>query len=552
MELFGKKLSIDALKNAVTDAAAKATDAIQSVDLNGSIASVKEAAISATERVTEVTKIACATAKDKAVNVYESVSEDVRMFDYTELSRAEYYKERYTHYKDLSSKAVSDGFRATFEVDKSTMGMVDDVRNRLPVPAKTIDDIFDQCRQEAMRRAIASFGLGGTLKDIDSRSEAKYQNLSESYKEFKDRSGPSMTDDPNFASMKNTRYDARERWVQLEDGYNKNQPLDPYSADIEHVIAKKEFYDDRLLRVGTTDDEFYSLINSSENLVFADSSFNRAMQEKNINDFLAKRGRQDPRDPNLVQVDVPQSDGSIKTVTVNRNDIEEAFNRAEEKRNEHRVSAAMEVGMTVVKTGAAMAAQQVVGLIVLETIDIFLDEIRSFAANGRVISEDGLLKNMKDAKARVQQRLADRFEERQIWARAKSLGIEAGVAGALSVIPQILISIILKMPSFLLALIRECTLSTVRCVRILASDDVEKYESIKIILAGAAAAIVGIYVGRVVSSAIAGVPLLNRFNAQVSDVLTGLMVTAVPLTAIYAFERNKRKFNFLIFRDDHS
>jgi len=352
--------------------------------------------------------------------------------------------------------------------------------------------------------------------------------------------------------MKNTRYDARERWVQLEDGYNKNQPLDPYSADIEHVIAKKEFYDDRLLRVGTTDDEFYSLINSSENLVFADSSFNRAMQEKNINDFLAKRGRQDPRDPNLVQVDVPQSDGSIKTVTVNRSDIEEAFDRAEEKRNEHRVSAAMEVGMTVVKTGAAMAAQQVVGLIVLETIDIFVDEIRSFAVNGRVISEDGLLKNMKDATARVQQRLADRFEERQIWARAKSLGIEAGVAGALSVIPQILISIILKMPSFLLALIRECTLSTVRCVRILASDDVEKYESIKIILAGAAAAIVGIYVGRVVSSAIAGVPLLNRFNAQVSDVLTGLMVTAVPLTAIYAFERNKRKFNFLIFRDDHS
>lgn len=547
MELFGKKLSIDAMKNAVADAAAKVTDTVQSIDFSESIASVKETAISATERVTEVTKVACATAKEKAVIVYESASEDVRTFDYSQLSRVEYYKERYTHYEDLSSKAVSESFRATFEVDKSTMGMVDDVRNRLPVPAKTIDDIFDQCRQEAMRRAIASFGLGGTLKDIDSRSEAKYNNLSESYKEFKDRSGFSMTDDPNFASMKDARYDAQERWVQLEDGYHKNQPLDPRSADIEHVIAKKEFYDDRLLRVGTTDDEFYSLINSSENLVFADSSFNRAMQEKNINDFLAKRGRPDPFDSNLVQVDILQKDGSIKTVTVNRNDIEDAFNRAEEKRSEHRISAAMEVGMTVVKTGAAMAAQQVVGLIVLETIDIFVDEIRSFAVSGRVISEDGWLKNTKDATARVQQRLADRFEERQIWARARSLGIEAGVAGALSVIPQILISLILKMPSFLLALIRECTLSTVRCVRILTSDDVDKFESIKIILAGAAAAIVGVYVGRVVSSAIAGVPLLNRFNTQVSDVLTGLMVTAVPLTAIYTFERNKQKLSFMTF-----
>ena len=183
-------------------------------------------------------------------------------------------------------------------------------------------------------------------------------------------------------------------------------------------------------------------------------------------------------------------------------------------------------------------------LIVLETIDIFVDEIRDLAVKGRIINEDGWLKNVQDTTERIRQRLNERFEERQIWARAKSLGIEAGVAGAVSVIPQILISLILKMPTFVLAMIRECTMSIVRCVRVLSSDGVNKLESIQVILAGTASAIVGLYVSRAISSAIAGVPLLNRFNTQVTEVLTGLVVTAVPLTAIYAFEQNKQKLRF--------
>lgn len=545
MGLFDKKLSFSAMKDAVANAAAKVSETVQSEDAKGAIGRLREVAVSVTERTTEVTKTAYAATKEKAVNSYELVSEEVRNFDYTDLRRLEYYQERCGHYTELGSKKVTEYFHATFEVDKSTMEMVDAVRSRLPVPAKTVDDIFEQCKREAMRRAIAAFALGGVVQDIDSHSEAKYANLSESYKQFSDRSGNAMTDDPNFASMSDTRSEARANWTQLQDGYSKDEPLDPFSADIEHVIAKKEHYDDGLIRVGTTDDEFYSLINSQENLIFAEFSLNRSMKDTNIHDYLDKRGRPDPIDPNLIHVDITQADGIIKTVTVNRQDIEEAYDRADAKRNEHRLAAAKEVGITVVKTGAVMAAQQVVGLIVLETIDIFVDEIRSFAVNGRVINGDGWLQNTQDATARIHQRLAERFEERQILARAKSLGIEAGVAGALSVIPQILISLIVKMPSFVLALIRECTLSIVRCVRVLTSNDADKFESIKVIAAGATAAIVGVYVGRAISNAISGVPLLNRFNVQVTDVLTGLLVTAVPLTAIYTFEQNKNKLSFI-------
>ena len=82
--------------------------------------------------------------------------------------------------------------------------------------------------------------------------------------------------------------------------------------------------------------------------------------------------------------------------------------------------------------------------------------------------------------ARLVQRAGDDVSEAGVDGaeRARTLGIESGVAGALSVIPQILISMIVKTPAFVLAIIRESTLSVVQCVRILASDDANKLDSV--------------------------------------------------------------------------
>ena len=140
--------------------------------------------------------------------------------------------------------------------------------------------------------------------------------------------------------------------------------------------------------------------------------------------------------------------------------------------------------------------------------------------------------------------MSQRFEEKQIWSKATSLGIEAGVSGALSVIPQILISTLTRLPAFALGIIREGTLSCIRSTRILASDDQNKLQSISIIMASTASAVVGLYVSRVISAGITSVPLLNRFNNQITSVLSGLTVTAVPLIAIYVFDQNKKNLVF--------
>ncbi|MDI2590714.1 hypothetical protein POF45_04590 [Pseudomonas sp. 681] len=539
------KAAIASMKDALSEATTKVTETVSSFDVKDAALSVKSAAISAAEKTRDTSLNAYSVTREKTVSTYTVVSDSVRGFDFAALQRADYYKDTFTQYKDLGSTKVSAYFRSTFEIEKSTMEMVEGIRSSLPVPARTVDDIFTQCKREAMRRAIASFALGGVMQDMDNHSAAKYENLSDSYKAFSQRTGAAMFDDPNFAAMYNTRDDARKQWTQLENGYHKDLTLDPWGADVEHVVARKDYYDDLLLRAGTTDDDFFTLINSRENLVFADASLNRSLQDRNIHEYLAQNGTPHADNPDLIDVKIKSSG---RMVTVCKSDIDEAFTKAEENRNHHRLQAAKEIGTTVAMTGATMAAQQVVGLIVLETIDIFVDEIRELTVNGRILNEDGWLQNTWDSTARIQQRLNERFEEKQIWTRARSLGLEAGVAGALSVIPQILISLIIKMPAFVLALVRECTLSLVRCVRILLSKDSEKMDAIAVVLAGTASAIVGVYVGRVISNALAGVPLLNNFNNQITSVLTGVLVTAVPLTAIYTFDQNKNKLKFVTSR----
>ncbi len=114
------------------------------------------------------------------------------------------------------------------------------------------------------------------------------------------------------------------------------------------------------------------------------------------------------------------------------------------------------------------------------------------------------------------------MKKKQIWSKARDLGIEAGVSGALSVIPQILISTLIKLPGFILGMIREGTLSCVRSAGILTSTDQNKSQSISIIMASTASAVAGLYISRIISTGISSVPLLNRFDNQITSVLSEL------------------------------
>jgi len=448
--------------------------------------------------------------------------------------------------KDWASDLLTRGiegstayFKRTFEVDKSTMDLIDDLRSRLPTPVSTVDEIFDQCRDEATRRAIAVFMLTPVLDNIDERSALKYDKLSDDWQSFRTAKDSAKTigvQHPNYKAMKD---DIAAEGTVVSNGYNRDDPLIKQNGnvDVEHVTSRKELFSDPLLGIGLTKEELGDVMNDNRNLVYADYKTNSQKSDLDLKDWVDKY--KDEYQPDNDKIVITLRSSGEKRV-LDKRDLEQAYKKSKEAVKEARVAAAVEVSSAVVKTGAAMAIQQIVGLIVVETLDVFMDEIKTF----KLMTEDGLISDVKEKTERIRSRLNERFEERQIWSRARELGVEAGVAGALSVLPQILISLFLKMPAFVYAIIRESTLSVVRSIRVLCSNDEGKLDSLKVIMFGTASAIAGVYVQRVISTAVSGVPLLNRFNPQISSVMSGMIVMAIPLVAIYSFEQSKQSLMF--------
>ncbi|MDR1657841.1 MAG: hypothetical protein LBT47_09865 [Deltaproteobacteria bacterium] len=520
------------LKKSASTAKDKALDTASSVANNSSLQGLKEKATAAVTSTVDY-------GKDKIIETKDIIQSKIENLDKEKLTEFNFYSTKFKEYTSLGASKVTSAFKSTFEVDKTTSEIIEDLRKRLPIPASGIGDIFEQCKKEAFQRAISAFFLAPIVSGLDERSAAKYSNLSESYQEF--RSGNRLNDDPNFAKLSDERYEARKQFQTLEDGYNSQNQLDPYSADIEHIVPKKQFYDNFLLRIATTDDQIIEEMNSEENLIFADSSLNRSKQSTDLLEYLDKNGTPDPLDDDIIHIEINGDD-----VTVNRAEAEEKYERVQSKILGMKIEAMKEIGLTVVNSATKLAVQQVVGLLVVETIDIFVDEIKDMTVNGNFFTADTFAQSAIDRKNRLQTKLAERFEERQIMSRAKELGIERGIAGALSIIPQILISLIVKTPAFMLSIIRESTLSAVRCLRILFDPTIDKFAAIKVVMAGTATAVLSVYVARIISNAIIPVPILNFCNSQVTEVLTGVFVTALSLSTIYCLEKNKTKLLFAI------
>lgn len=529
------------LSNKAAELASSSTDAVMNFDYEGAQNSIKDKALivgenisnAATSSVEAIKNFDIEGVKNHALVKFEQLSGDISDFKDKSIDAITKFdfdeaKESASQFSLRSVTKLNQYFRTTFELDKTTFEMVDEIRNRLPTPASSMDEIYEQCRNEAIRRAIAAFMLGNI---IDDRSQAKYDKLSDSYDTYRTTQRDTFGNYPAPEELANSR----DENILLND-YNPDGKLlhQEGKASVDHVTSRKEIFSSLLLKAGLTNEELGQVVNHPANLKLMVQNLNSQKSDMDMYEWLAKFSRPHPDDPTKLIVTIRSSS---KEFIVDKKAVDDMYKESKDHIRNAKIQAAKEIGATVVLTGATMAAQQVVGLIVVETIDVFMDELKRV----KLVSSDGLIEELKNSQNRLTQNLNERFEQRQIWSRAKSLGIEAGVAGALSVIPQILISLVLKMPAFAYAIIRESTLSVVRAVRVLSSNDEDKFATLQVILFGAASAVAGIYVQRVISQAIVAVPLLNRFNSQVSGILTGVLVTAIPLAAIYTFEQNKSK-----------
>ncbi|CAN7178820.1 hypothetical protein [Caballeronia sp. LjRoot31] len=530
--MFGNKLASlgSGLKDSLNEAKNKVVAAAENIEMPAALTDLTDMA---TSRVSEV----YTAGKGQAARLTAAASEKLGEIDYDALKCSDTYVTKFHKYKDLGTEKVTAYYRSTFEVDKTTLEMISDLRSRLPARAKDVEDIFERVKREAFQRAISAFCLAPLMSSLDDKLAGRYANLSVSYNEYKQQP---LDNHPNYAKFENERSDALPL-TPVENGYNSGEVLYPADAQIDHIVSKKEYYEDMLVRISTNDTEFVDVVNAQDNLTFAYEGFNKGKSSRDLMQYIEYYGTPDELDPNIIHFQYEKSGH----VTINKAEAQAKYEAAQERLHQAHLNAAKEIGLTVASASARMAAQQVVGLIVVETIDIFVDEIRDIAVNGKLFDENGLLANINQRRQNIADRLTQRFEERQIWARARAAGLEGGVAGALAAIPQILISLFVRMPAFMLTIIRECTLSVVRSVRVLISDDVDKFDSIKVVMLGTSSAVLGVYVANVISKAVAPVPILNVFNREVTAVLSGVVLTAVPLSAVYVFDKYKTNFVFV-------
>lgn len=284
---------------------------------------------------------------------------------------------------EKGADVVVEKFNNTFEVDKDASEIVEGIRGRLPIPVSDVEGIFEQCKKEALQRAISAFCLGPIMHGLDRKLEARYDNLSDSYQEFDSKHGVRRHD--NYRSMQGERQSARDGMMYLDDGYNSSNILDPYSADIDHVVSARETYGNILLRAATTNDEIKDMINRDENLVFSDSSFNRSKGSEDLMEFIERNGIPDESDPSIFHVKIGDKDCEI-----NIEDAESVYSAAKRESRKDTINAVATIGATAIESGAKMAVQQVVGLMIYETIDIFVDEIKDISCSSNLFNEDGV------------------------------------------------------------------------------------------------------------------------------------------------------------------
>ena len=470
---------------------------------------------------------------NQAVERIKAFAEDI---NFQRVYGKELYSEVFDKTVMTTTKKMSSAFENTFELKKDAEEIVDEIKKKQPPTPQSVEDVFCQSKTEVTRRAVAAFGLSSVIDSFDNDMSERYSNLSMDYKEYSN--SHDLHKHQNFKDMAAERSSAKDSGTALEDGYNKANALDPSISDIEHVVPKKEYYDNLMIRAATDDEGLVSAMNHEENLVHTVNSVNRSKGSLDFREYLEQNGVPDPNNPDNIILTI-----SGKEYVVNAEDCQQAYDKAVDAHCEAQIQALQDLGISVFDSAARIAIQQVVGLFIVETSDVFIDEIKDVVKNGALDDESSFCAGLSDRCVALHDKIMKRLEEKDVLSRAKTLGVDGLIGGAVGMIPMALISIMTQLPGFVFAIIRECCLSVLRAVRVLLSEAKDKIGSIQTILFGTVSAVTGVYLAQIIATAIAGIPGVNMFTREITEVLSAAVVTTIILVTLYYFNKKKESLD---------
>lgn len=431
-----------------------------------------------------------------------------------------------------SSKSLSEYINKSFELNKDIDDILKDASNKNNSRPEEISDLVTEARAEVAQSIIGAFALSSYINEFDNKLSDQYENLSEDYKEFSERVNVRGHD--NYRDMESIRAEKRDNNEYLEDGYTGNIG-DPERSDIEHVVSAKEYFESFLFKATTTDEQFIEKINDDGNIIFTDSSLNRSKGSKDLMEWIEENGR--PIDgTNNIEIEIKGN-----THILDNDLITSQYQESKNKQDEYIADSFSAMGLDVASSGAVLGAKRIVGYAVYETHDVFFDEVKSVIDDGIDLSEEKYSDYLYSKASSFKDKINSRLEERGVFKKAREMGMEGFLTGTVSVLPMIFISTIIKMPVFVLHVIRECMLALVRTIRVLLSNTNDKYSTIKNVLIGSVASVIGVILFNQIFVSVSSVPGVGFFSREIAFIVSGSLIAIVSLLAVYFFVKNKDK-----------
>lgn len=441
----------------------------------------------------------------------------------------------------FSSSKVSDLTTKALHLDKDAELIVEEIKSKSPPELDDIDDIISHCKDESIKLILTNFALyDATMGKYDERLSDSFSNLSESYAEFDERMpGAGVRRHENFKNMEDIRELHKSDSSLIQDEFQNSRYIDASHVDIDHVIPTKKIFDDLLLKASTNDSELLDVMNNDKNLAFTFNSLNRSKNDNDFASYLNERGTPHPTDSELVIVMIAGNE-----VTVNKKEAIEEYEQAQSAYQQLKLDALAEMGVSIVSASGMMAIKQLTGHIIYETYDVFFDEIGSFHETDLPFETEAYTSYFTERKSIFSEKLSSRIKERKLLERAKEIGVDSFLSGVISTIPQLMISVITKLPAMVMGIIRECTNGVIKSLRVLLSKVEDKVGKVIAILSATISAVLGLYLMRIISSGLLAIPILSIFSNELSTIFTASIISLISLFGIYFFNKNKHKINF--------
>lgn len=166
---------------------------------------------------------------------------------------------------------------------------------------KVFDSIWKEYERVILQSLVTSFGLDFIIRDqhggdvdtvhnvrkIGDDPEMKYKNTSneKAYENRGDYDSVAYHKDSRYISI-NKNVSEKKKSGELTDSYTGKKVTRNANIDLDHAISAKEIHEDRGRVLAGLDG--LDLANNEDNLKPTDRSINRSMQDKDIDEYLAK------------------------------------------------------------------------------------------------------------------------------------------------------------------------------------------------------------------------------------------------------------------------